>query len=172
MRFKFFSLLLLTQGFWLFMKQMTSPLDAKNIIDLETARTVERAEGLISWFQENPPLMEMAIRSVYLDFIFILFYVAFLAVAVRWLGSLSGLDLLQRTGKFFLFIILAAGVSDIIENIFLLKVLGGELTELNVRMAYNFAAAKFSMIIMVLLLLVVNLVFMVANIFNRRISVE
>lgn len=172
MRFKFFSLLLLTWGFWIFMGRMTSPLTGSDIIALETARTVDRADHLVTWFQENPPRMEMAIRSVYLDFIFILFYVTFLAVAVRWLGSLSGLDLLQRTGKFFLFIILAAGASDIIENIFLLQVLGGEVTDLNVRMAYNFAAAKFSMIIMVLLLLVVNLVFMVANVFSRRISVE
>jgi hypothetical protein len=153
-----------------FMRAMIRPLTSQDIIDLEIARTVDRAQMLMGYFRDSIPskLVKLDL-SVYLDFPFIVIYTGLIISGSRFFGHLSGNDLIERASRFFLFIALAAGLADIIENLLLLQTIRGEMSELVVRMTYNMAVAKFSMIIISLLFLFVEGIFVFSGLFGKRV---
>lgn len=167
-----------SRGFWIFMllniifvvwmKQWIHPLQTGDIISLEIARTVPVAQAMMEDLSLDPLKLEKLRNSVYLDFIFIFMYSGLLIFAVRYLSRLTGQDLLMRAAKFFTVIIVVAGVCDIVENILLLRTISGNVEEWTVRMTYNFAAAKFSMVIITLLFVFVEGMFVVSGLFGRR----
>lgn len=168
-----------SRGFWIcmflnilfvvWMKQWIYPLQTGDIILLEIARTVPVASSLMEEFSLDPLKIEKLRASVYLDFIFIFMYCSLLIFAVRYLSRLTSQDLLIRAARFFTVIIVLAGVCDIAENILLLRTISGSLEEWTVRMTYNFAAAKFSMIIITLLFVLVEGMFVLGGLFGRRV---
>ena len=108
--------------------------------------------------------------SIYLDFPFIVIYTGLIISASRFFGHLSGNDLVERASRFFLFIALAAGLADVIENLLLLRTIQRELSEFVIRMTYNMAVAKFSMIIISVMFIGIELVFVMANYLSRKSS--
>ncbi len=151
------------------MKSFISPIDTQDIIDLEIARTIDRAQILLGYFTESiPSKMEKVGLSIYLDFPFIVIYTGLIISASRFFGHLSGNDLVERASRFFLFIALAAGLADVIENLLLLQTIRREFSEFVIRMTYNMAVAKFSMIIISVMFIGIELVFVGLNKFERR----
>ncbi len=149
------------------MKLWLAPLTTRDIVSLEIAQTIPKAEALMERFAAQG-LIENLLYSIYGDFLFILLYCWLLIVAIRYLARLSGQDLLMRAARFFTFIVIMAGICDVIENILLLQMLSGRMPEMVVRMAYNFATAKFSMLIMTALLLLVELIFVALALLTVR----
>ena len=171
--FIFFSFLAAGIIYVFMMKALTWPLNSQDIIDLEIARTIDHANMLLAYFRESiPSKMDKVALSVYLDFPFIIIYTGLIISGSRYFGHLSGNDLIERASRFFLFIAIAAGLADLIENLLLLQTIHGKISELVVRMTYNMAVAKFSMIIISVMFMGIELVYVVGAQLKKKSAVR
>ena len=96
------------------------PLTSKEIVAFELAREVPVAQELINNWQTTE-LLEKARWSIYIDFVFIILYTIGLAVAGMFIARLTQHEILIRSSKFLSYLLVIAGICDVIENISLLK---------------------------------------------------
>jgi hypothetical protein len=156
----FWILLALNIAFIIWSRNFLYPLESKDIVQFELAKKVPIAESIIAaWKTPDDLKFEQAIQSIYLDYLFIILYTTGLAIACVFLSQLTGHQILKRTGRLFVFIIIGAGIFDIIENSAMLNSLAGHLNNWNVVLAYDMAVAKFSLILLSLIFLFVCLIF-------------
>ncbi len=134
------------------------PLATDEIVRFELAKELSVAERVIQEWETHGKLKH-AIIGIYIDFLFILLYTSGLSVACVYFGRLSGHEILMRTGKFFTYLLIVAGICDVIENIAMLKSLQGTATRWSVLLAYDMATTKFSIVILSALFMAVCLVF-------------
>lgn len=142
------------------------PLTFGEMVRFEVAKQVPKAEAILEEWKATGK-MEKAFNSIYIDYLFIILYTSLLSVASLFLSRLTGHEVLIRTGKFTMYMLLAAGICDTIENFSILKSLRGGLTHFNVMLTYDMAAAKFSVIILCLLFLLVCVLFQFINKVDR-----
>jgi len=134
------------------------PLSTDQIVRFELAKELSVAERMIlEW--ETYGKLNHAIIGIYIDFLFIVLYTTGMSVASIYLGRLSGHEILMRTGKFVTYLLIIAGICDVIENIAMLKSLQGTPTRWSVLLAYDMATTKFSIVILSALFIAVCLVF-------------
>jgi hypothetical protein len=139
-------------------KWYMQPLATGEIVRFELAKDLSVAERIIQeWVTYGK--LNHALISIYLDFLFILLYTSGLAVTCVYLGKLTGHEILMRTGKFFTYLLIIAGICDVIENITMLKSLQGTATKWSVLLTYDMATTKFSIVILSALFIAVCLVF-------------
>ncbi len=155
--YRFWILLFINAAFILFFTQWLKPLGAGDIVQLEIAREVQVAETLLFDWHKVPGKMAKAEDSVYIDFIFILLYIPLLALASRYFGRLTSHEILRKAGIFFSYLLVGVLITEVIENLALLRIIRGDISAGNVLVAYNMAVAKFSVLIMVAIFLVVCL---------------
>lgn len=138
------------------------PLTSRDIVRFEVAKTTRVAESIVQeWKQMGK--YNMAIQSIYIDYLFIILYTSGLAVACAFLSRLTGHEILIRAGKGASWLLAMAGICDVIENVAMTKSLQDAITPWNVMLAYDMAAAKFSVIILCLLFILVCLIFWLGN---------
>lgn len=138
------------------------PLSFGDMMQLEVAKKTPVAERLLQeWYAAGK--MEKAVESIYVDFLFIILYTTGLGAACLYLSRLTAHEVLIRAGKAISWLLVAAGICDVIENFTIMKILGGAVTSFNVMLTYDMAAAKFSVIILSLLFLLVCLIFWLIN---------
>ncbi|MBC7829088.1 MAG: hypothetical protein H7122_15160 [Chitinophagaceae bacterium] len=156
----FWILLLLNILFIVWSRSYLSPLNTKEIVQFEIAKKVPVAEGILrDWTTPDDTKFQKAVTGIYFDYLFIVLYTTALAIACIYFSQLTGHQILKRAGRFFQFLIILAGICDIIENIAMLNSLNGRLNAWNVAWAYNMAVTKFSIIIVTLLFLMICLIF-------------
>jgi hypothetical protein len=134
------------------------PLTSRAIMDFELAKETVVAERIIQTWQSTG-LLHKAIESVYIDFLFIVLYTTGLSVASVFMARLTRHEILVRAGNFFSYLVISAGICDVIENVAMLKSLHGTVHAWNVILAYDMAATKFSMLILTILFMGSCLVF-------------
>jgi len=139
-------------------KWYMQPLASGEIVRFELAKDLSVADRIIQEWITYAKL-NRAIVSIYLDFLFILLYTSGLAVTCVFLGRLTGHEILMRAGKFFTYLLIIAGICDVIENIAMLKSLQGTATRWSVLLAYDMATTKFSIVILSILFIAICLVF-------------
>lgn len=156
---RWFLVLLLANALYiLFAGLYLRPLTSGEIVKFELAKEVNVAESILqTWLTEGK--FEKAIQSIYLDFLFIVLYTAGLSVACILFSRLTKHEILIRTGFFFSYLMVAAGICDVIENVALLKSLYGTVQNWNTILAYDMAATKFSLLILTVLFLGICLIF-------------
>jgi len=137
---------------------LLQPLTSSEIVHFETARKVSVAETIIQEWKDSGKLNK-AVISVYVDFLFILLYTSGLAVGSVFLARLTQHEILGRAGKLFAWLLVIAGLADIVENIALLRSLQNYVQHVNVVLAYDMAATKFSIIILTVLFMIICLIF-------------
>lgn len=143
------------------------PLTFGDMVALEVARRVPVAEQVLQhWAAAGK--MPSAIPAIYLDYGFIFLYTTGLSVGALYLGRLSGNEVLARAGKVLTYLVVAAGICDVIENLILLRILHGRVTTFNVVLAYDMAAAKFTVIILCLLFALVCIIFWLSSKLTSR----
>ena len=158
----FWFLLLINIAFIFTIKSFLLPLQTGEIVQFETAKTVEKASAIIdTWVGEGK--FDKAVLSIWLDYVFIVLYVVGLMVAVLFLSDATKHPLLIRSGRFFRWLAPAAGVCDVLENIFMMQTLKENVSELNVMLTYDMALTKFSLLIVTLLFIVLCLFFWFAR---------
>jgi hypothetical protein len=154
----FLVLLLANALFIIFAGLYLRPLTSNDIVRFELAKEASVAESIVQEWK-SAGLHEKAVHSIYLDFLFIILYSAGLAVASVYISRLTQHEILIKTGYFFSYVAIAAGICDIIENMALLKNLYGTIHNWNTILAYDMAATKFSLLIMTILFLGICAIF-------------
>jgi len=164
----FWLMLVLNVLYITWMKFQLAPLQTNEILSFEISRTTERASTWVNNWKAQPPKFDRAVSSLSYDYVFIILYCVGLIVAVLQFGKWSGQDLLARSSRFIAGLLILAGICDVLENLFLSRVLQDPALEFPVRMAYNFAAAKFSILILAMLFLAVCAIFHFLKRFERK----
>jgi uncharacterized integral membrane protein len=131
------------------------PFTPPNIVAFELAGTVESVSKIMS--EWSPVQIAKVKTSIYLDFGFILAYCSTLVLACRAAVNYSGVQVFIKTGNQFVWIVWLAGVCDAIENIAMLRTLS-EISQTSVSIAFYFATIKFSILLIALIFVLINLV--------------
>jgi hypothetical protein len=165
----FWILLVLNSAFIIWSRNYLSPLDTGDIIKFETAKHLPVAESLISeWTTGDSTKLDKAGQAINIDYLFIALYVIGLSIACVYLSNLTGHEILKKSGRFLPFLLVAAGICDIVENVAMWYSMNGHLTQWNVTVTYDMAVTKFSIIILTLLFLLVCLIFYLLRILTRE----
>lgn len=154
----FWVLLAINCFFIIASKWYIQPLATSEIVRFELAKELSVAQRIIQEWETHGKLNH-AIIGIYIDFLFIVLYTSGLSVACIYFGRLSSHEILMRTGKFFTYLLIVAGICDVVENIAMLKSLHGTVSRWSVLMAYDMATTKFSIVILSALFMAVCLVF-------------
>jgi hypothetical protein len=154
----FFVLLLANALYILFATLYLRPLTSREIVKFELAKEVHVAESIVQDWMATAKF-DKAVQSIYIDFLFIILYTAGLSVACVFFSRLTAHEVLMRAGYFFSYLLVAAGICDVIENVALLRSLNGSINNWNVILAFDMATTKFSILILAALFLGVCLVF-------------
>lgn len=144
------------------------PLTSGEIVRFEVAKNTVVAESLIHEWKQADKLGKV-VQSIYIDYLFIILYATGLSVACAFVSRLTGHEILIRTGKGASWLLAVAAICDVVENIAMTRTLQGAVTHWNVTLAYDMAAAKFSVIIVCLLFVLVCLFFWLGSkLFSRE----
>ncbi len=129
------------------------PYTPKNIVQFEFAKTIPAAKNIIlNWGAEG---IALAKTSIYLDFIFIVLYCTAIMLGCRVASLFAGKAALIKIGFILSWLIWAAGLCDVIENLAMLKTLG-EISQQTISIAFYFAAVKFSLVMIGLLFILTS----------------
>jgi hypothetical protein len=139
---------ILTIGWMLLMR----PYTPGNIVGFEMAKTAPKAEQIIAdWGKVG---IEKATTSIYLDFGFIIFYVAAISLGCFVAAAYSDWDALAAQAHYFAIAIWIAGALDVIENIAMLKTLH-QVNEQTISIAYYTAIVKFILVALAMLFILI-----------------
>lgn len=141
---------LFTIAYLIWVRSYLSPLSSGEIVQFEIAKTVNRAENIIlEW--KNTGKYEHGVQCTYFAYIFMVLYTTVIALGCRFVSACTGNEILIKGGRGFAILIFAATICDIIENVAMGRTLRGNISQLNVTIAYNLARVKFSIAIVCLL---------------------
>ena len=160
-RFWIFVCIALLFIFW--MKHYLAPFQSGDIVKYEMAKTADTAASLIRLWTQNGKI-NFVLKSIYIDFIFIVIYCLAISASCRFMSILTKNNILIKAGFFFSYLILLAGIFDVIENMAMLKSLQQAVTYSNVSLAYRMAISKFSIILMTLFFIAVCFIFWLVSI--------
>jgi len=139
-------------------KYYLSPLTSGEIVQFETAKYPAKAQAIIDDWNLHGKL-DKAKQSIWLDYLFIFLYTTGLMAAVMFLADATHHPLLMRSGRFFRWLLPAAGICDLLENVFMQRTLSAAPTGFTVMLTYDMAVAKFSILIVTFLFLIMCLLF-------------
>ena len=146
----FWFFFLLTIAYMIWVRTYLAPLTSGEIVQFEIAKTVGKAASIIQdW--KNTGKYEQAVKSTSLAWLFIVLYTLAIGFGCRFIAACTGNDILVKGGRGFAWLIVVATICDIFENIALSKTLQGNISQMNVTIAYNLARIKFSIVIVCLL---------------------
>jgi hypothetical protein len=164
----FWLALLVTAVFYYWMARQIAPLSGKEIVSFEIARQPEVANNLLLQWKEPGFKKEKLQTSIYLDYGFIVLYVATIALGTRFLSTLTRNSILTKAGRFFSWLILAAGGCDVIENILMSQSIASGATSNTASWAYYMAVTKFSIILICLLFTLFCLIMYVLGLLAKK----
>jgi hypothetical protein len=125
------------------------------ITSFELAKKLDKMTLIVhSWDAKALTAVNMSMRF---DFLFIIIYVNFIVLILKWMiKGLNTTSFNYKLGKLFMKITLLAGLFDIVENIALIRILLGNLIQLNTSVSYYFASAKFALLAVAILYILIN----------------
>jgi len=132
------------------------------ILDLEFAHNAGKVETILNAWSvkgDSGSVIDDAKRNTYYDFIFLLFYSSFLFCSCKLLGKRShSTPTFKKTANLFAYAALAAGFLDILENIGMLQILHGNISDSITLFTSVSAIFKWFLVILVLLFLLIRLI--------------
>ena len=150
---QYYAIIVLTIIVLVVVKVVDIPIQNKissGIISFELAKTFDRSQALLqSW--DTTSQMYVAF-SLGFDYLFIVFYTLFFVITTQRLSQKLGLI---HWKKLLITMFIAAGIFDVFEDIFLFKILTGSMSANYPLYAYYFAVAKFGLIAIGLIILIV-----------------
>lgn len=141
---------ILTIGYMFLIRSFLSPLSSGEIVQFEIAKTASRAQTIILDWKNNGKY-EQGVKSTYFAYLFIVLYTIAISLGCRFMGACTGNEILTKGGRGFAWFIGVAAICDIIENIAISRSLAGNISQLNVTIAYELARLKFSIVIVCVL---------------------
>jgi hypothetical protein len=153
LRQSFWLFFLLTIAYMIWVRNYLSPLRSEEIVQFEIAKTVGKAQAIISdW--KNTGKYEQGVRSTSLAYVFMILYTVAIALGCRFISVCTKNEILIKGGRGFAVLIILATICDFIENTALARTLHGAVSQWDVSIAYNLARVKFSIVIVCLLFMV------------------
>jgi hypothetical protein len=154
----FWLFFLLTIAYMIWVRNYLSPLSSDELVQFEIAKTTGKAQTIIQdW--KNSGKYELGLQSTYFAYIFMLLYTIAIALGCRFLSALTGNEILIKGGKGFSWLIVAATACDLVENIALSRTIRGDISQWNVRVAYDLARVKFSIVIVCILFMLTSFLY-------------
>ena len=150
LRLSFWLFFLLTIAYMIWVRNYLSPLSSGEIVQLEVAKTVAKADNIIQYWKDTGKY-EQGVKSNYCAYFFIILYTLAIGFACRFISACTGNEILAKGGRGFAWLIGIAAVCDIIENIAIGKTLSGPAAQWSVSLAYHLARVKFSLVIICIL---------------------
>ncbi|WP_315819828.1 hypothetical protein [Paraflavitalea speifideaquila] len=147
------------------------PLTYGELVRFEVAKETNVAEAILNTWKQLGKL-DKVIQGIYINYLFIGLYTAGLTVACVYLARLTGHEILIRASKTAFWLLAGAAVCDIIANIAMMRSLHQAITHWSVTLAYDMAAARFSVLILCLLFILVCLIFWLGNKFFSKDSMS
>ena len=125
------------------------------IVSFELAHTRDRSEAILhSW---DPQAKINAGLSLGIDFLFLILYSTFIGLLIYQINYKLWFNRpFYPYGKVFIWLVFLAAFFDVIENISLIRLLNGHLSELWSKVAYLSAIIKFSFVSIGILYLLIN----------------
>ena len=125
------------------------------ITSFELAKSLDKMTAIVhSWDTKALAAINM---SMGFDFLFILVYVTFIVLLLKLtIQPLNKTSFRYKLGKLFIKLTLLAGLFDLVENIALIRILLGNLSQLNTSISYYFASAKFALLALAILYILIN----------------
>lgn len=127
-----------------------------SILDLELMRTSADAAEQVA--RLGPAGVDAAQMSIYLDFPYLVLYGVVFSAACALLAARAadrGLATMAGVGRLVAWAAVIAAALDAIENVALLRVLGGQVDQPWPGIAFGFATVKFALLAMVIVYLLV-----------------
>ena len=112
--------LVCTIAWMIMMGSAIKPLNSKQIVSFELAKTTEAATVIIREWEEKD-LITNARKSIYLDFGFLILYSVSIGIGCVVLSTFTENSFLIRTGSVLSKIVPLAGLFDVVENLAMLK---------------------------------------------------
>lgn len=125
------------------------------IVSFELAKTKDASVRILdSW---GPQEKINAGLSLGLDFLFLILYSSFIALLIFNINNRLWKDQpLYKVGRLLIAAVFLAALFDAIENLALIQLLLGDIRQIWSSLAYYFAAAKFIILILCILYLLLN----------------
>lgn len=120
------------------------------IVSFELAKSIDNAGAIINYWKSNS-VFELAIFSIGFDYLYILFYVGFLAFLSSVQAERFYSNFWKQFTKFIIVITVFAGLFDMAENYFMMQFVFNETNSLAPLLAFWFAGLKFSLLAIVIL---------------------
>lgn len=147
---RFFQIATLAAICWTIVMRLFSP---ENIVQFEMAKSTLVATTIVKeWGSDG---VAMATTSIYLDFIYILFYCAAIALGCSVAASYSKNEIFIKIGIALSILTGVAAFCDVIENIAMLRTLE-EINQTTVSIAFYFAAIKFSIVLVAIVFILIS----------------
>jgi hypothetical protein len=168
---------LVTKLFWIslvatfawifFMKAGMAPLNTKVTVDFELAKTPEKAQAIINTI--GPEGVKKLRYGTYLDFLLLLLYPLTIALGCIAASRATRDKSYIKWSKFFVGLIIVAGILDATENLFMLPSMNGPVLAANTSIAFYCAGFKFLFILICLLFVLLCFIpILVRIIWGRR----
>lgn len=168
LRMTFWVALVATGVFYYWMSKQVAPLTGKEIVAFETALEADTANAYLLQWQATGIKKEKLQTSIYLDYIFIILYVSVITTACRFFSILTRNSILKKAGIFFSWLIMGAGVCDIIENLLMTKSIVYGATVASAAWAHYMAVTKFSIVLICLLFIVFCFIMYLVQLISRK----
>ncbi len=125
------------------------------IVSFEFAKDLENSKAMInSW---NAQSTKAAYSSLVLDFLFLIVYSTFIGLLIhKIIKQTKENSFISNLGVLFIWGVFLAALFDVIENIALLNLLSGNLNQVWSTLAYYFAIAKFSILAIAIIYILIN----------------
>lgn len=123
------------------------PSSKAGIISLEFAKTKANANNILTAWNSvsSKNTQQHARNNTAIDFLFIFFYSLFIFYACYWF-SVKQTGLLLTISQSISLLPLLAGLLDVVENYFLIKMLSNTITDAEALLTYRIAFVKFSLV--------------------------
>ena len=138
-----------------FDSQIQYTSNTNGIISFELAKGLSTSEAILdSW---NTLAKTSAGMSMGFDFLFLIVYTSFISILIHKLNELLWKhSKIYSLGIVLIWCVFLAGFFDIIENIALIKLLLGDLQQKWSSIAYYFALAKFTLLLLGIIFIFIN----------------
>lgn len=131
---------------------LQTPASPNGIINLEFANTSQKLHDLLIGWD-----MSVVKMNIWLDFLFIVAYVAFLSVASEYCAIKWSKGFGQKLGLWLARLAFVAGILDIAENLLMLQTVAGNYNTASLQLTFYCAAFKFALAGLIVLYLLISL---------------
>ncbi|MEI8075542.1 MAG: hypothetical protein WCH78_12410 [Bacteroidota bacterium] len=137
---------------------LKTSVSTRGIVDLELATQPGQITVLMDTWD-----LSVAKMNIWIDFLFIVSYVAFLALASEAVSSKWKNQGMKIIGLTLARVAVVAGVLDIGENLLMLQTIAGNFTVVSLQMTHYFATIKFTLAAIVLIYLLISIPVSIRN---------